>query len=145
MIFDIETAIVNRLDTGTGSGEYNFLSTTVNANIPVFTTSAIDNRSADIVPRVEFDYLPTDLDPDSNCTNEQTGTFQISVFVQSNAGQGTQAKIIQDFTALYGPKTFQDITDTRIHFRDLSVSPGRADGAFWRRDVSVNYYCYLEG
>lgn len=144
-LFDIEKSIIDRLDTGTGDGQYNFVSDSAGVTVPVYYENTIDDRSEDVTPRIEFYDLGSELMAQSKlCTNENEGSFQISVFVDSNSGTGVQKKILNDLRTLYSPTSRIDLTDTTVYFRDSQLESGRADGNFWRRDITFNYYCWLE-
>lgn len=82
----------------------------------------------------------------SNSSDEERGILQISVYIKQNLpnmdlGQWTT---IDDILDVYKRNSESTYVGTKVTFEDHSVSSGRADGSFFVRDISINYFSYVE-
>lgn len=144
--FDIAKTCLNVIDTGAGDGEYNYLSTSLGVNVPVYYSNALDDRTEDIVPRIEVYDLYADTDPLTKCLASQYNSIlQVSIFVEASKASGQLLKLIDEMNVIYQTATaLPQINDMRVHVAQNSPTRPRPDGKFWRVDLSVDYFAYVE-
>lgn len=92
--------------------------------------------------------LPADsisLGQGSSASDEERGILQISVFVKRDQINADiqQQDMIDDILSLYKPETSAAYVSTEVHFENHSISAGRNDGAWYARNILINYFSYI--
>ena len=82
----------------------------------------------------------------SNSSDEERGILQISVYIKQDLpnmdlGQWTT---LDDILEQYKRNSEATYVGTKVTFEDHTISAGRTDGAWFVRDISINYFSYIE-
>ena len=127
----------------------------------LFATSITGITSADIAEdNSNFDpdgkakyigayFMPTIAESTGKTTasgDEQRGMFQISVFVKLNGGNydNDQLQIIDDLRLSFVYGSTVAYNGQRVDILETQVNEGRPSGAWFQRDITIDYLTFSE-
>jgi hypothetical protein len=94
-------------------------------------------------------YIPADIDIASKgaAGQEQSGLFQVSVYVPANDSTGgvkqyarRQMQIMGEVLAGFATNTEASYNSVTVSILDSTVQPARKSGGWYVRDITINYY-----
>lgn len=93
-------------------------------------------------------YIPADIDITSKTTagQEQSGLFQVSVYVPANDSTGgfkqyarRQMQIMGEVLSGFATNTQTSYNNVTVSILDSTVQPARKSGGWYVRDITINY------
>ena len=82
---------------------------------------------------------------DTNDTDIEEGLYQISVFVKLNNGYDlAQLTAIDELKAAFRPSSQLVYNDQTVNIKNSSLTAGSEAGAFFQRDLTINYLTISE-
>lgn len=81
---------------------------------------------------------------DVNPTYEDRGIFQVSIFVKLNSGNydNNQLQIVDDVLASFKSNSSIVYNNQIVDIIDSTVNNGLSNDAWFKRDISVNYFTF---
>jgi hypothetical protein len=139
MIIDTSNALISHL--------LGLTITDITDNDIAFDNASFDPSGKDAWLDVAF--IPADLNVDSKDTTgkEETGIFQVSVYVPENDLTGgirnyanRQLQIASEILDGFATNTEASYNGVTVSTLDSSIQPMRKSGGWSVRDISINYY-----
>ena len=136
-ILSIDSLLLSQIDDSPDDDSSYFTDSEA-VNYPIYDENLNDSRQEN-QERIEVYNLFGSTEDVAKYYDEPNGVYQISLFVETNAGKGNSFRIAQEIKERY-TRVVSGSPDLNV--QTISVNTPRVEGSLYRVDLSVNYFYF---